>query len=155
MKRVLFCAILIAFFILMRPTTASITPDKPASPWQTLGKDSKILRLWEAGIGPAYPQVAIMQLSDALHAELERDPLSFYDKYSVFRPSKSDHDQGHAVFRLYPDQSAAKDPAIAVAVHDTSTYSGFASFQVGSVTQLDAKASGQPSAPSPGSGGRP
>lgn len=136
MKRILFCALVIGFFVLMRPAPASVTPDKSAPFWQPLAKDSKILRLWDTSTGPAWPQIAIMQLSDDLHAELQRDPLAFYKKYEVFKPYTSDHDQGHAVFRLYSELSGdAKDPTYTVAMHDTTTYSGFASFQVSKVSQ--------------------
>jgi hypothetical protein len=155
MKRLLLCALLIVFFVLMRPTPAFVAPDKPSSPWQLLDKDSQVLRLWEAGIGPAWPQIAILQLSDTLQADLQRDPLAFYEKYQIFKPSKSDHEQGHAVFRLVQYAAGEKDPSFAVAVHDSSTYSAFASFQVGKVTQLDAKAAARYAAPNPGSAPRP
>ena len=133
MKRIVFCVILSGVLVLLRPTTAYVTPDKPASPWQTLGKDSKILKLWETDMGPKVPQIALLQLSQETEQELESDSLKFYDKYRIFSPQKSDRDQGHAVFRLTEYKAAGKDPLFAVAIHDVDTYSGFASFAVADI----------------------
>jgi len=135
MKRILFCALVIGLFVLMRPTPAYVAPEKPASPWQTLGTDSKVLKLWETDIGPKVPQIAILQLSEERQKELESDPLKFYDKYDLFKPQKSDRDQGHAVFRLteYKAKGKDKDPLITVAVHGPDTYSSFASFAVADI----------------------
>jgi hypothetical protein len=133
MKRILLCALLIGFFVLMRPAPASVAQDKPSSPWQTLGKDSKVLKLWETDLGPKVPQIAILQLSEERQKELESDPLKFYDKYDLFKPQRSDRDQGHAVFHLTEYKAKGKDPSITVAVHGPDTYSSFASFAVADI----------------------
>jgi hypothetical protein len=125
--------------MIMQPSPASVADQKTPNHWLKLSKsceDCRVLKLWKTGNGPVWPQIAILQLSDKLLAELHQDPLAFYDKYGIFDP-KSDHDQGHAVFRLldYKDaKAAAKDPTFVVAMHDRSTYSAFAAFEVGDVT---------------------
>lgn len=135
MKRILFSAILIGLFLLMRPTPASVAPDKPKPAWQTLGKDkdSKVLKLWETDFGPKSPQIALLQLSQERQRELEDNPLKFYDKYELFKPQKSDHDVGHAVFNLMEYKAKGKDPSITVVAHGADTYSAFASFSVADV----------------------
>ena len=133
MKRLLFCAMLVVVFVLMRPAPAFVAPDKTPATWQALDKDSKVLKLWETELGPKAPQIALLQLSEERQKELESDPLKFYDKYNLFKPQRSDHDVGHAVFRLTEYKAKGKDPLITVVVHGPDTYSAFASFAVAGI----------------------
>ncbi len=62
------------------------------------------------------------------------EPLAFYEKYQVFGPYKVEHAQGHFMLRLIKeDKAGSTDPVIAVVVHDESTYSGFALFEVAEI----------------------
>jgi hypothetical protein len=128
MKRILFGGILTAFLIFLQPGSANLAQEKVSTGWRTVS-DFKVLRLWEEpSLGPKEPQIAIMQLSAERQKELQCDPLAFYKKYDIFRPSYSDFSKGHFVIQLGEPKSASADPYITVAVHDSHTYSGSGSF---------------------------
>jgi len=136
MKRLLFCAVLAGSLILLQPSPALVipskAPDKGPITWQKV-EDFKVLKLWETDAGPKTPQIALLQLSEARHKELESNPLHFYEKYGIFAPQKSDRDQGHAVFNLIEYKPKGKDPLITVVCHGPDTYSAFASFAVADI----------------------
>ncbi len=132
MKRILFLGILTAFFILWQPGSTHLAQEKVSPPiaWKPVS-DFKVLRLWEEpGPGPKEPQIAILQLSAERQKELACDPLAFYKKYDIFKPSYSDYSKGQFVLQL----SESKSPSyLAVVMHDSHTYSGSASFGVDAV----------------------
>src|SRR5215469_14258972 len=130
MNRIVFGGILTAFLILWQPGYANLAQDKNSTGWKAVA-DFKVLRLWEdASLGPKEPQIAILQLSVERQKELQTDPLAFYRKYDIFKPSYSDFSKGQFVIQLGESKSAADDPYIAVVMHDSHTYSASASFGV-------------------------
>ncbi|SRR5713101_8274515 len=129
MKRIVYGGLFAALLILLQASPARVTPDKGPTGWQKV-QDFQVLKLWETDLGPKSPQVVILQLSEERQKELEHDPLAFYEKYGILKPLKSDRAKGHLVLRLAEYKAGAKDPVIAVVVHDLDTYSGFASFEV-------------------------
>jgi len=130
MKRILFGGILTALVILWQPGPAPLAQEKVSPGWKAVA-DFKVLRLWEEpSLGPKEPQIAIMQLSADRQKELQSDPLAFYKKYDIFRPSYSDFSKGQFVIQLGESKSASDDPYLTVAVHDSHTYSGAGSFGV-------------------------
>ncbi len=146
MKRILVGGILTAFLLLFQPSLARMAQDKApvdqekvkAAPekrpahWETVQK-IKMLRLWGTKQGPDWPQIAILQLSRGQQKELESEPLAFYKKYQVFGSYEAEHAQGHFVLRLVEPKVSSEDAVIVVVVHDESTYSGFASFEVAQI----------------------
>jgi len=130
MKRILFGGILTAFLILWQPGSARLTQEKGPIAWQTVA-DFKVLKLWEdPSLGPKEPQIALMQLSLDRQKELQSDPLAFYKKYEIFKPSYSDFSKGQFVLQLSDPKAGSYDPYLVVVVHDSHTYSGSASFGV-------------------------
>jgi hypothetical protein len=71
-----------------------------------------------------------MQLSAERQKELQRDPLAFYKKYEIFKPSYSDLSKGQFVIQLGESKKESDDPYFAVVLHDSHTYSASASFGV-------------------------
>jgi len=133
MKRILFGGILTAFLILWQPGFARLAQEKVPTGWKTVA-DFKVLKLWEEpSLGPKEPQIAIMQLSVERQKELQSDPLAFYKKYEIFKPSYSDLSKGQFVIQLGESRSASDDPYLVVVVHDSHTYSASASFAVDQV----------------------
>ena len=132
MKRILFWSVLVASLMLWQPGPASVAEEKQRTGWKTTD-DFKVLKMWEQPEGPKWPQVALLQLSNEKFKELEKDPLSFYKKYEIFKPSSTDRDQGHAVFNLVRYPTKSKDDVLAVVVHDVDTWSAFAGFEVSSI----------------------
>jgi hypothetical protein len=130
MKRILFWGVLAASLMLLQPSPASVAEEKAPTGWRIV-KGVKMLQLWERPGGPTEPQVAILELSSDQLRELESDPLGFYKKYEVFGGSLSDHDQGHFVIRLGKSSAdESKYPAIVIPVHDYTTSSAYAGFEV-------------------------
>lgn len=128
MKRILFGGILSAFLLFLASGSAQLGQERVSTGWRTAG-DFKVLRLWEEPrFGPKEPQIAIMQLSAERQRELQCDPLAFYKKYEIFRPSHTDFSKGQFVIQLGEPKPASAGPYIAVAVHDSNTYSGTGSF---------------------------
>ena len=132
MKRILFWCVLVASLMLLQAGPASVAEEKQPTGWKTAG-DFKVLKMWEQPQGPKWPQVALLQLSNERFKELENDPLSFYKKYEIFKPSSSDRDQGHAVFNLVRYPAKSKDDVFVIIVHDVDTWSGFTGFEVSSI----------------------
>jgi hypothetical protein len=130
MKRILFGGILTTFLILWQPGSAHLAQEKVSTGWKTVA-DFKVVKLWEEpSLGPKEPQIAIMQLSAERQKELQGDPLAFYKKYEIFKPSRSDFSKGQFVIQLGESKYASDDPYVAVVVHDSHTYSASASFGV-------------------------
>jgi hypothetical protein len=130
MKRILFGGILTAFLILWQPGSAHLTQEKVPTGWRTVA-DFKVVKLWEEpSLGPKEPQIAIMQLSAERQKELQRDPLAFYKKYEIFKPTHSDLSKGQFVIQLGESKKESDDPYVAVVLHDSHTYSASASFGV-------------------------
>lgn len=130
MKRILFGGILITFLILWLPGSAHLAQEKVSTGWKTVA-DFKVVKLWEEpSLGPKEPQIAIMQLSAERQKELQCDPLAFYKKYEIFKPSYSDLSKGQFVIKLGESKYASGDPYITVVVHDSHTYSASGSFEV-------------------------
>jgi hypothetical protein len=130
MKRILFGGILTTFLILWQPGSAHLAQEKVSTGWKTVS-DFKVIKLWEEpSLGPKEPQIAIMQLSAERQKELQCDPLAFYKKYEIFKPSHSDLSKGQFVIQLGESKYASDDPYVAVVVHDSHTYSASASFGV-------------------------
>src|SRR5258708_2495234 len=132
MKRILFCSVLVAFLLLLQPSPASVAEEKQRTGWKTV-EDFKVLKMWEQRQGPKWPQVAMLQLSNERFKELESDPLAFYKKHEIFGPSRSDRDQGHAVFNLLGYSAKSKDDVFVIIVHDGTTWSAFAGFEVSNI----------------------
>jgi hypothetical protein len=133
MKRILFGGILTAFLILWQPGSARLAQEKIPIAWKTVA-DFKVLKLWEEpSLGPKEPQIALLQLSVDRQKELQSDPLAFYKKYEIFKPSYSDLSKGQFVVQLGESKSASDDPYFAVVVHDSHTYSASASFGVDAI----------------------
>jgi hypothetical protein len=136
MKRIAFGGILTAFLILWQPGSAHLAEERGLTGWKTV-KDFKVLKLWEEpSLGPKSPEIAIMQLSAERQKELQSDPLAFYGKYEIFKPSRSDFSKGQFVIQLNEYKSASNDDYFAVAMHDLHTYSGIASFGVDQVVPI-------------------
>jgi len=130
MKRILFGGILTTFLILWQPGSAHLAQEKVSTGWKTVA-DFKVVKLWEEpSLGPKEPQIAIMQLSAERQKELQSDPLAFYKRYEIFKPSYSDLSKGQFVIQLGESKYASGDPYVAVVVHDSHTYSASASFGV-------------------------
>jgi hypothetical protein len=129
MKRILFWSVLVTSLMLLQPSPASVAEEKQQTGWKTV-EDFKVLKMWEQPQGPKWPQVAMLQLSNERFKELENDPLAFYKKYEVFKPSSSDRDQGHAVFNLVRYSAKSKDDVFVIIVHDGTTWSAFTGFEV-------------------------
>jgi hypothetical protein len=129
MKRILIGGILTAFLILLQPTSARLEEGKKGpTPWEHVG-DFKVLRVWKtAGLELRWPEVAILQLTEKSRKELQSEPLEFLQKYKIFE--KTDEVQGQFVVRLTEPKAESKDPALAVVVHDHTTYSASCTFQV-------------------------
>src|SRR5215831_4005560 len=101
MKRILFGGILTAFLILWQPGSARLTQEKGPIAWQTVA-DFKVLKLWEdPSLGPK---------------ELQSDPLAFYKKYEIFKPSYSDFSKGQFVLQLSDPKAGSYDPYLVVVV---------------------------------------
>lgn len=135
MKRILFVGILTALFILWQPSSKNLAQEKGPAPigWKVV-RDIKVLKLWEdPNLGPTWPQIAILQLTVEQQKELSCDPLAFYKKYEIFKPSYSDYSKGQFVIQLSESKSSSDDPYFVVVVHDSHTYSGTASFGVDAV----------------------
>jgi hypothetical protein len=132
MKRILFCGVVVASLMLLQPGRVSVAEEKQLTGWKTAG-DFKILKMWEQPQGPQWPQIAILQLSKERFKDLENDPLSFYKKYDLFKPSSSDHDQGHAVFNLVGYPAKSQDDVFVIIAHDVGTWSAFSGFEVSSI----------------------
>ena len=143
MKRILIGALLAACLFL-QVSPAGVAQEKPEShpvkersraAWRSVDEGFKVLRLWEVrGIGPRWPEIAVLQLSDSWEKRLEADPLGFLQKYAIFE--KVDEVRGHFVLHLPPRakrKAAAGDPYLTVVVHDLNTYAGFASFEVADI----------------------
>ena len=127
MKRILFGGILIAFFVLLQPTSAPLADEKTPTSWEMVG-DFKVLRVWKtAALELRYPEVAMLQLTDKSRIELQSNPLAFLQKYKIF---DTDSVQGQFEIRLTEPKSGSKDPAFAIAVHDLGTYSAVGIYDV-------------------------
>src|SRR5262249_18433714 len=134
MNRILFTGILAAFLV-WQPGSSPLAQDKGLTGWKAV-EDFKVLRLWEEpSLGPKWPQIALLQLSAERQKELQWNPLEFYKKYKIFDPSKSDFSRGQFVIQVSESPSGPKDPYIVAIVHDSRTYSAFASFWVDKIDE--------------------
>jgi hypothetical protein len=131
MKRIVILGMLaVALMLLASPVR--LAQEKPPAAWRTVG-DFKVLKLWEVReLGPRWPEIAILQLSNERRKELEGDSLAFLRKYQIFK--QVDEVRGHFVLRLLKEKkekAAGDDPCVVIVVHDESTYAGFGAFEVG------------------------
>jgi hypothetical protein len=129
MKRILIGGILTALLILLQPTPARLAEEKKApTPWELEG-DFKVLRVWKTtALELRWPEIAILQLTEKSRKELQSEPLEFLQKHKIFE--KTDRVQGQFVVRLTEPKAESKDPAIAVVLHDSTTYSASCTFDV-------------------------
>jgi hypothetical protein len=129
MKRILIGGIFTAFLVLLQPTPARLADEKKAPTPRDLIGDSKVLRVWKTtGLELRWPEVAILQLTEKSREELQNEPLEFLQKYKIFE--KTDLVQGQFTVRLAEPRAESKDPAIAVVVHDSTSYSATCTFLV-------------------------
>ena len=128
MKRILFGGILIAFFVLLQPTSAPLADEKTPTSWEMVG-DFKVFRVWKTtALELRYPEVAMLQLTEKSRIELLTNPLAFLQKYKIFE--YTDGIEGQFEIRLTAPKAASKDPAFVVVVHDLGTYSAVGIFDV-------------------------
>jgi hypothetical protein len=129
MKRILIGATFTAFLILLQPTPARLEEGKKApTPWEPEG-DFKVLRVWKTtGLELRWPEIAILRLTEKSRKELQGEPLKFLQEHKIFE--KTDRVQGQFVVRLEEPRAESKDPAVAVVVHDSTSYSASCIFQV-------------------------
>ncbi len=134
MKRILIVGMLAASLLLLQASPARMAQEKPPAGWQTV-KDFKVLKLWEVPkLGPRWPEIAILQLSNERRKELEGDSLAFLRKYQIFK--QVEEVRGHFVLRLLgekKEKAAGDDPYIAIVVHDETTYAGVGAFEVATI----------------------
>lgn len=134
MKRILVGGMLAASLILLQPSPAPLAEEKAAQGWTTDKDGIKVLRLWQMpNLGPRWPEIALMQLTDRQQAELQENPLQFLRKHHIF---DTDLVIGQFSVRLMDPRDKAKDATITVAAHGSATYSGVASFQVDEIVDL-------------------
>lgn len=65
--------------ILLLPASAQ----EHSPEWKTLEPGVQVLRLWET-VGPAQPQIAILQLTSEKYKDFRRNPKDFVDGHKVF-----------------------------------------------------------------------
>ncbi|HJY87427.1 MAG TPA: hypothetical protein VKE24_11380 [Candidatus Acidoferrales bacterium] len=131
MKRILTGGILLGSLMLLQTIPARVAQEKPPERWQAVA-DFKVLRLWDIReLGPRWPEIAILQLSNERRKELEDDSLAFLRKYQIFK--QVEEVRGHFELRLLKEKkekAAGNEPYVVIVVHDESTYAGFGAFGV-------------------------
>jgi hypothetical protein len=136
MKRILFAGMLAASLILLQPSSAPFAQNQKAEKgWRvekTKSGEIKVLRLWRVpGLGPQWPQIALMQLTSAQEAELKTNPLKFLQENHIFENTEAV--LAEFSVRLMEPKAKGKDPALVVAGHGSVTYSGVATFEVDNI----------------------
>jgi hypothetical protein len=114
----------------MTQTTGTLlAEEKTVTRWQTVA-DFEVLKLWETELGPRWPEIAILQLSNERHLEVQRDPLAFLRKYNIIE--KADGVRSHSVTRIVDEKTGLNDSSnswIVTIVHDSTTYSDVGSHE--------------------------
>ena len=55
----------------------------PCAQWVTLPDGTKVLRVWE-NLGPDWPQIAVLQLTNDVHKKFQQDPSSYVNAHKIF-----------------------------------------------------------------------
>ena len=57
---------------------------KPPARWVKLEDGVEVLKLFESDLGPRWPEIAILRLSEAKHNDFEKDPKDFLNSRHIF-----------------------------------------------------------------------
>ncbi|HXY01865.1 MAG TPA: hypothetical protein VEI54_13155 [Candidatus Limnocylindrales bacterium] len=55
----------------------------PCAQWETLQDGTKVLKVWEK-MGPDWPQIAVLQLSNDLYKEFNKEPSTFLNTRKIY-----------------------------------------------------------------------
>lgn len=92
MARLVTLISLVAGLVAATPAFAQASPQnsrqkrqsKPAPQWEKLGEGARVVRLWRTSLGPARPQVAVLELEAEEYKKFAADPTQYLEKYEVF-----------------------------------------------------------------------
>ena len=95
--------------------------ETPAA-WVTLKPGLKVLRLWES-VGPEWPQVAVLRLSDAQYKEFAKDRTKFINANHIF-PKDVNKVIAHSELPLpdLKDCEPVEDEWLVPIEHDCASY---------------------------------
>ncbi len=68
------------------PKSAAVrqkAPENPPAQWELVQDGVQVIRFWKT-VGPTWPQIAILRLSDQKFNEFRADPLAFVNKNKIF-----------------------------------------------------------------------
>jgi hypothetical protein len=91
MKRVLLPALVVLSVLSLLPNSTSsarrLDEKQPPSAWVDLGNGIQLLRVWQLGKPNVWPQVAIMEMPNAVYLKYFQDPhgfMAFVNQNKVF-----------------------------------------------------------------------
>jgi hypothetical protein len=67
-----------------KQTTAK-TAHKRAAQWEQLAEGVRVLRLWQTSLGPAHPQIAVLELEREEYKQFVAAPTNYLEKHDVFK----------------------------------------------------------------------
>jgi hypothetical protein len=101
-------------------SSAPSAQQKPLLKFTPLAPGLEGLRLWEIVEGPRWPEIALLPMSDGVHAESHKDPSAFVNRYQIF-PAPVQPGARCEMVRLGEETKSRRGGCVATVSHDSNS----------------------------------